>query len=188
VSYVSRMAVVLPWVMATAGSLLVATSATAAGKAGDVMQTDALGMNVLTYQYNPGPTKTTTVADAAVLSEFVGAHDYVIDRVRLGMNLQFSEQLSPAPGSTDGSRFRTFALLPQIGWDFWGPMFAAFVVTVAPWSSGTSAFGFGFQGLLGVGFPIGDRIKLTAAAEVPFNFVPSRTVGLTPLLGVSIRL
>jgi hypothetical protein len=100
-----------------------------------------------------------------VLSEFVGAHYYFVDRVRLGMNLQFSEQLAPAPGPKGGSDFRTFALLPQIGWDFWGTMFAALVVTVAPWTSGTGTFDFGLQALLGAGIPIADRVNLTSRSR-----------------------
>jgi hypothetical protein len=158
--------------------------ARAAGKQGDVVQSDAFGMNLVTYAFDT--KKTTTVADAAVLSEFVGAHYYVIDGLRVGMNLQFSEQLAPSPSS--GSDFRTFALLPQVGWDFWGPMFAAFVASIEPWTSGGSTFDFGLQGVIGAGIPLGSRVKLTGALEVPFFFVVHRTVGLTPLIGVSIRL
>jgi hypothetical protein len=94
-------------VVTTTGASLISADAQAAGKEGDFVETDTLGMNVVTYQYNPTPTKTTTVADAGVLSEFVGLHYFFIDRVRLGMNLQFSEQLAPAPSATDGSRFRS---------------------------------------------------------------------------------
>ena len=102
------------------------------------------------------------------------------------MNLQLSEQLRPDPAA--GSRFRTFALLPQVGWDFWGPMYAALVVTIAPWTSGAKTFDFGLQGVLGAGLPITDRVKLTGAVEIPANFVVHRTLGLTPLLGASFRL
>ncbi len=161
-----------------------ADSARAAGRQGDLVQSDTLGMNLVTYQFDTG--KTSTVGDAAVLTEFVGLHYYVIDRLRLGMNLQFSEQLTPAPST--GSDFRTFALLPQIGWDFWGPLFAALVVTVAPWTSGTSTFDFGFQGVFGAAVPVANRLKIVMAAEVPVNLVVHRTIGFTPLLGVSIRL
>jgi hypothetical protein len=171
---------------ASAGWLLAPTTARAAGKQGDVVQTDTLGMNLVNHAFDTD--KTTTVGDAAVLSEFVGAHYFFVDRVRLGLNLQFSEQLEPAPAPKGGSRFRTFALLPQIGWDFWGPMFAALVVTVAPWTSGTSTFDFGFQAVLGAGIPIADGVKITGAIEVPVNFVVHRTIGLTPLLGMSFRL
>ncbi|MGO9835727.1 MAG: hypothetical protein ACLP1X_16105 [Polyangiaceae bacterium] len=123
------------------GWSLASATAWAAGNQGDFLQTDTLGMNILNHQFDTG--KTSTLANEAVLSEFVGAHYYFVDRVRLGMNFQFSEQLEPAPATADGSRLRTFALLPQIGWDFWGPMFAALVVTVAPWTSGTGTFDFG---------------------------------------------
>jgi hypothetical protein len=158
--------------------------ALAAGKTGDVIQTDTLGMNFVTYAFDT--KKTTTVADATVLSEFTGAHYYFIDGLRAGMNLQFSEQLRPTV--TTGSTFRTFALLPQLGWDFWGPMFAGLVVTVAPWTSGTPTFDFGLQALLGAGIPVSSRVKIAGLIEVPANFVVHRTIGFTTLLGVSIRL
>ncbi len=167
------------------GWSLASATAWAAGNQGDFLQTDTLGMNILNHQFDTG--KTSTLANEAVLSEFVGAHYYFVDRVRLGMNFQFSEQLEPAPATADGSRLRTFALLPQIGWDFWGPMFAALVVTVAPWTSGTGTFDFGLQAVLGAGIPIADCVKITGAVEVPFNFVVHRTIGLTPLLGLSFR-
>jgi hypothetical protein len=163
-------------------------TAEAEGKQGDFVQSDTLGLRLLNYQYNPSPTQLKTIADQGVMSEFVGLHYFFIDRVRVGMNLQFSEQLAPPVGADNGIAFRTFAFLPQIGWDFWGPMFAAFVVTLAPWSSGTSTFEFGIQGVLGVGVPIVNRVKLTVAVEVPFTFAPDREVALTPLLGVAIRL
>jgi len=152
------------------------------------VQTDTLGLRLVNYEYNPPPAETKTIANQAFVSEFVGLHYFFIDRVRAGMNLQFGEQLAPPVGEDNGSAFRTFAFLPQIGWDFWGPMFAAFVVTIAPWSSGTSTFEFGVQGVLGAAIPIVDRVRLTMAVEVPFTFVPDREVALTPLLGVAIRL
>jgi hypothetical protein len=181
---------VLPAALATAMvvGVLVPRSANAEGKQGDLVQTDTVGLRLVNYTYDPPPAQTKTIADQGVLSEFVGLHYFFIDRVRLGMNLQFSEQLAPPVGPGNGTAFRTFAFLPQIGWDFWGPMFAAFVVTLAPWSSGTSTFEFGVQGVLGVGIPIVPRVKLTAAVEVPFTLAPDRAVALTPLLGVAIRL
>jgi len=140
--------------------LLVEAPALAAGKKGAFLQTDTLGMNVVNYQFDTG--KTTTVGDAAVLSEFVGLHYFVIDRLRVGLNFQFSEQLAPNPAT--GSTFRTFAILPQVGWDFWGPLFVALVITVAPWTSGTPTFDFGLQAVFGVGIPITEHFKLRPKA------------------------
>jgi hypothetical protein len=185
---VPRSFVFITLITATTAGVLVPRAAKAEGKQGDFVQTDTLGLRLINYTYDPPPTQTKTIANQAFLSEFVGLHYFFVDRVRLGMNLQFSEQLAPPVGQDNGIAFRTFAFLPQIGWDFWGPMFAAFVVTLAPWSSGTSTFEFGLQGVLGVGIPIVNRVKITAAVEVPFTLVPDREVALTPLLGVAIRL
>lgn len=156
----------------------------AAPKQGDVVQTDTLGMNVVSY--NMDTSKTTTVSDSAGLSEFVGAHYFFADDWRVGMNLQFTELLTtPPPGD---NRFSTFALLPQVGWHFYGPLFAALVFGILPRTSGGGNLDLALQGVVGAGVPIADRVNLTAALEVPYNFYVHRTIGLTPLLGVSIRL
>lgn len=165
-----------------------APSASAAPKQGTWVQTDTLGMNMVSHNFDNG--KTTSVGDVAGLSEFVGLHYFVVDGVRLGMNLQFTELLTaPAP---EQSRFATFALLPQVGWHFYGPLFAALVFTVAPWTQGgandSNNFDLSVQGVVGAAIPIAERVNLTAAAEVPYNFLVHRTIGLTPLLGLSIRL
>ena len=157
----------------------------AAGKQGDIVQTDTLGMNVVSY--NLDTSKTTTVADSAGLSEFVGAHYFFADGWRVGMNLQFTELLAPSP-PPGGNRFSTFALLPQVGWHFYGPLFAALVFGVLPRTSGGANLDFAVQGVFGAGIPISDRVNLTGALEVPYNFYIHRTIGLTPLLGISIRL
>ena len=164
---------------------LVPFAAAAAGKRGDFVQTDTLGMNVVSHDFTAGATHT--VSDATVLSEFVGLHWFVADGVRLGMNLQFSETLQPEPPA-GRSRFATFALLPQIGWDFYGPLFTALVFTIAPRTGGASDLDLGLQGVLGAGFPIAQRVKLNLALEVPFNFYIHRTLGLTPLVGIGVRL
>ena len=151
-------------------------------------QSDTLGMNLVSW--NVDTSKTTTVSDTTALSEFIGIHYFFIDNVRLGVNLQFTEYLS-TPKSTQ-SRLATFAVLPQIGWHFAGPFYAAFVLTIAPWTGGVSNFVLGVQGVLGVGIPLAERVKLTLAIEVPVNFgitsTTSTTIGFTPLLGISIRL
>lgn len=167
-----------------AAIVFVPARAVAEGKQGDVVQSDTLGMNLVTHTFDTG--ETTTVKDETVLSEFVGLHYFLVDGIRVGMNLQLSEQLTPTPSS--GSDLRTVAFLPQVGWDFWGPMFAALVGTVAPWTSGTSKFDAGFQGVLGVAIPLASHVKLTFAGEVPVNLVVHRTIGFTPLIGVAFRL
>jgi hypothetical protein len=170
---------------ALVGVLLPAV-ALAVPEKGTIIQTDTLGMNIVSYDYNSATTKT--IADRAELSEFVGVHYFFLDGLRVGLNLQFTERLEPAPAN-GGSYFRTFAILPQIGWHFYDPFFAALVMTIAPYIDGSSnVFTFGFQGVFGAGFSLTERVKLTAALEIPFNFVGLKTIGLTPLLGISIKL
>ncbi|HUB08167.1 MAG TPA: hypothetical protein VMB50_14260 [Myxococcales bacterium] len=170
--------------LALLASLTLAAGLASAAEPGEISQTDALGMNVVTWNLTKGTT--TTVANAQVLSEFVGAHYYVWRDVRLGLVLQFSEQL--APEVTAGSPFRTFALLPQVGWNVWGPFFVAGVLTIAPFSNGGANWTLGVQAVGGAAWTVAKWVKLTAAVEVPYNFYDAQTVGLTPIVGASFRL
>ncbi len=163
---------------------LVWVSLAAHAEKGDFVQSDNLGMNMVTWNLSKGTT--TTVADAKVLSEFVGLHYYFAKDVRVGLNLQFSEQLDPEPKT--GDRFRTFALLPQIGWNISGPLFVAAIFTIAPRTGGGGNLVLGVQALAGASFPISERVRFSVALELPYNFYPDQTIGLTPLLGLSIRL
>jgi hypothetical protein len=153
-------------------------------KQGDVVQTDTLGMNLVSWNLDSG--KTTTVADQAGLSEFVGAHYFVADKWRVGMNFQFTELLTTPPKGTNP--FWTFALLPQVGWHFYDPFFAAAVFTFAPRTRGAGNLDMGVQAVLGAGLKLADGVRLTGAIEVPYNFYVSRTIGITPLLGLSVKL
>lgn len=158
-------------------------AATAAAGEGDVVQSDNLGMNVVTWNLSQGTFDS--VFDKPVLSEFVGLHRYFWQDVRLGMNIQVSEALYPPK---KGDPLRTFALLPQIGWNCGGPFFVAGVFTFAPITNGTERLVLGVQAVGGASFEIVPRVKLSAAIEVPYNFFPDQTIGLTPLAGVSFRL
>jgi len=167
-----------------AAGLFASSPARAVPEQGTVVQTDTLGMNMVSHNFDT--SKTTTVSDSAGLAEFVGAHYFFARGWRVGMNLQLTELLStPAPGE---SAFTTFALLPQVGWHFYGPLFAALVFGILPRTDGVSNLALNTQGVLGAAVPVADRVSLTAAIEVPYNFYVHRTIGLTPLLGVSIRL
>lgn len=172
-------------ITAMIGAAVVVTStARAAPEQGTVVQTDTLGMNLVSH--NIDTNRTTTVANSVGLSEFIGAHYFFADGWRVGMNLQFTELLTaPAPG---GNRFSTFALLPQVGWHFYGPMFAAVVFGILPRTSGGANFDLAVQGVFGAAIPLTGRVNLTGALEVPYNFYIHNTIGLTPLLGVAIRL
>jgi hypothetical protein len=172
-----------------AGALLLvgvlwAPAAHAVGKQGDVIQTDTIGTSLLSYDLDAKTTKT--VKDFVNLSEFVGLHAYVVDRVRVGMNLQFSERLWPAlPPSK--SRFQRFALLPQVGWNFYDPFFTALVFGVAPRTDGRQHVNLTLQAVLGVSLPLSSRVRVSVAGEVPWTYYDKHTLGVTALTGISIR-
>ena len=164
--------------------LLCAIPARAETPAGTWNEVDNLGMSVVSWDLDTG--KSTTPADALVLGEFIGLHYFVVDNVRLGMNVQFSEFISNPPAGE--SRLARVALLPQIGWTFAGPLFAALVVSIAPWSSGSATFELGIQAVIGAALSVTDHVRLTAALEIPFDFLNHRTIGITPLVGLSIKI
>jgi len=157
----------------------------AAGRSGDLIQSDILGMNLTTLNLETGATKG--IASTGGLSQMIGLHYYVADGVRVGMNFLFTEQVWGAHPPS-GSGFSTFGILPQVGWDFWGPMFGAVALSFLPRTSGTALLDLGVQGIVGAGLPLSKVVGLTGAVQVPFNFKIARTIGITPLLGVSIKL
>jgi hypothetical protein len=159
--------------------------ARATGKQGEFIQTDTLGTSVVTRDFTTRQTKT--IADATNLSEFVGLHLYVLDHWRMGMNLQFTEQLAPTP-PPGVSRFRAFAVLPQLGCNFYDPFFAALIYKIAPRTNGKNELDMAIQGLLGVGFPVSSRMRVSFAVEAPFAFYIHRTLGMSVLTGISFRL
>jgi hypothetical protein len=164
---------------------LTTNHAWAAGKQGEFLQTNSVGTSVVTRDFTTH--HTTTIADYKNLSEFVGLHLYVLDRWRMGMNLQFTEQLAPAPPA-GSSRFRTFAVLPQLGCNFYDPFYASLIYKIAPRTNGRSELDMAVQALLGVGVPVSSRVRATFALEAPFAFYIHRTLGLVVLAGMSIRL
>ena len=166
-------------------SVLLSTPAHATGKRGVIIQTDSVGSSLVTYDLDAKSAKS--VRDVFNLSEFVGLHAYVVDRVRVGMNLQFTERVWPAlpPGK---SRFQRFALLPQVGWNFCDPAFAALVFGVAPRTDGRQHVNLTLQGVLGVGFPLSSRVRWSVAGEVPWTYYDKHTLGFTALTGISVRL
>lgn len=180
--FISR---ILSFFIAGTLCLLAPHASGAAPSRGDVIQTDTVGMSMVTRDFTTHTTKT--VADATNLSEFVGLHYYFVDRWRLGMNVQLTEQLAPVPPA-NGSRIRSYALLPQLGCNFYDPFFAALIYKVAPRTNGESKLDMAVQGLLGVGLAVSRRVRVTFAAEAPFAFHIHRTLGLTLLTGISIRL
>ncbi len=152
---------------------------------GEWIDTDMVGMNAYTYNFDNHTD--TNVGSTQELSDFVGLHYYVVDHVRLGMNLQFTERLAPEPPTGTG-RFQTFALLPEVGWNFSRPFYATLLATIAPWTNGKDLFDAGFRGLIGALTPFTPSIRGSIALEVPVTFVQATTVGVTLLAGLSISL
>jgi hypothetical protein len=162
----------------------VAGSARAAGKQGEFIQTDTLGMTLVTRDLDQHTTRT--VKDVVNLSEFVGLHGYVVDRVRLGVNLQLTERLWPEPAP--GARIQRFAVLPQIGWNFYDPFFTALVFGFAPRTDGKEHLNLSLQAVLGVSLPISKSVRVSVAGEVPWTFYDRHLIGFTALTGIAIRL
>ena len=161
-----------------------AGTAAAAGKRGELIQTDALGMSLLSRDLDHHTTRT--VRDVVNLSQFVGLHGYVIDRVRLGVNLQLTERLWPEP--EPGARIQRLAILPQIGWNFCDPFFTALVFGFAPRTEGKEHLNLSLQAVLGVSLPISKRVRFSLAGEVPWTFYDRNVIGVTALTGIAIRL
>lgn len=175
------------WLLATAACLALLSltgRAHAAPKKGDWLQTDSLSMLLVTRDFTTN--KTSTVRKATNLSAIVGLHYYVVDRVRLGMGLQFTERLrpEPAPGT---SRFQRFALMPQIGWSFRDPFYTALIFSYAPRTQGRAITDMSLIAVFGAAFPVTRRMKFSIAAEVPYAFYDHQMLGLVGLTGVSFR-
>ncbi len=168
----------------SAALLVVAGSAHATGKRGEFIQTDTLGMSLVTRDLDHDTTRT--VADVVNLSQFIGLHGYVVDRVRLGANFQLTERLWPEPAP--GARIQRLAILPQIGWNFYDPFFTALVFGFAPRTDGMMHLNLSLQAVLGVSLPISKRVRFSLAGEVPWTFYDRHLLGFTALTGISIRL
>ncbi|HYP90408.1 MAG TPA: hypothetical protein VEQ59_19685 [Polyangiaceae bacterium] len=175
------------WLAALLAALLMSLPARAhaAPKQGDGLQTDSLSMLLVNRDYTAH--RTTSLKDAVNLSGIVGLHYYFIDRVRIGMGLQYTERLwpNPPPGS---SRWQRFAFMPQIGWSFYDPFYTALLLSYAPRTQGRAEPDLAIIGALGAAFPVTKRMKLSLAVEVPYAFLYHRTLGLVGLTGVSFRL
>jgi len=132
-------------------------------------------------------TKTSSsIKDTVNLSGVVGLHYYFVNRVRIGMGLQFTERLWPQP-PMGTSRFQRFALMPQLGWSFADPFYTALIFSYAPRTLGRANLDMAIIGALGAALPITRRMKLSLAVEVPYAFYYHHTLGLIALMGVSFR-
>jgi hypothetical protein len=149
---------------------------------GDFLQTDTLGMSLVSRDLTLG--RTRTVEDATNLSQLVGLHYYFAERFRAGMTFQVTERLWPEPAG-EQSRLQRLALLPQIGWRFYDPFFTALMLSYAPRTDGKPNPALAVQAALGVAFPLAERVNVSVALEVPYTFYPRHVIGVTSLAGVS---
>jgi hypothetical protein len=152
---------------------------------GDVVVADNIGVPLYTHNFDTG--KDTSVGDKLTISEFLGAHVFITRTIRVGMMVQWTEQYTGdlASGS---DHFTTFALLPQVGWNFYDHFSAAAIFTYAPRSNGKNELDLGVQALLGYGLPITKNASVNLLLEVPYNFHVARTIGITPLAGLTMDL
>jgi hypothetical protein len=172
------------WLMVGLFAMTWSREVAAGGKKGDFLQTDTLGVSLISCDLTA--QKTRTVGDAVNLSEFAGLHYYAVDRLRFGMNLQLTERLWPDPPPPQ-SRVQRFAFLPQIGWNFYDPFFAGLVFAFAPRSDGLPKWSLGVHAVVGASIPVSKVVSVSAALEVPWTYYPHRMIGLTALTGVSFR-
>jgi hypothetical protein len=170
--------------LATAALLFSAGTASAAPRQGEFLQTDTLGVSLVTRDLTAKTTKT--VSDATNLSEYVGLHYYAIDRVRFGMNVQLTERLTPAPPYPQ-SRLQRFAFLPQVGWNFYDPFFAGLVLVFAPRTDGQAKLALGVNAIFGVSIPLSKVVSLSGAVEVPYTYYRHQSIGVTGLAGVAFK-
>jgi hypothetical protein len=170
---------------AAASAWLALAAPALAREAGDVVVADNLGVPLYTHNFDTG--KDVGVGDKLLISEFIGAHYFVTSTVRVGMMVQWTEQYT-GPVAPGADHFTTFALLPQVGWNFYDHLSAAAIFTYAGRAGGKDQFDLGIQGLIGYSPPITRSASLNLALEIPYNFYLSRTIGVTPLVGLTIAL
>jgi hypothetical protein len=162
----------------------ITVSAHAGPKRGDVLQTDGLSMLLVSHDYTTNTN--SSIRNIINLSGNVGLHYYFVDRVRLGMSLQFTERIWPEPPA-GSSRFQRFALMPQLGWSFYDPFFTALLFSYAPRTQGRALPDMAVLAALGAALPISDRVKFSVALEGSYAFLHHRTLGLVAITGISFR-
>ena len=169
-----------------AGLAAALSSPVLAAQAGDITAPFSIGTNVYTHRYasEGKPAKDTTSKDSFQISEFPGIGYFVTDQLRLGVNLQFTEVVRQ-PAKPLPSRFSSFAILPQINYNFWGPLTASLVPSFATRLGGESQYAFYVQGVLTAAMPLTDRLAATGGFEIPVFLDPYRSIGFTPIVGVS---
>jgi hypothetical protein len=61
-----------------------------AAEPGECVVANNLGLPLYTHNFDSG--KTTTIDDKVLLSQFIGAHCFLTEHLRLGMMFQWTEQ------------------------------------------------------------------------------------------------
>jgi hypothetical protein len=171
--------------LGSCAALAYSTGASAAPKQGAVLQTDTLSMLLVSRDYTK--KRTSSLKDNVNLSANVGLHYYFVDRVRIGMGLQFTERVWPEPPA-GVSRFQRFALMPQLSWSFHDPFYVALSFSYAPRTLGGANLEMSILGALGAALSVTRSMKLSFAVQVPFVFQPHRALGLVAISGVSFSL
>jgi hypothetical protein len=156
-----------------------------AAEAGDVIAVNNIGVPLYTHNFDTG--KDVGVGDKLLVSEFIGGHYFITDTVRVGMMVQFTEQYT-GDVAKGADHFTTLAFLPQVGWHFCKRLYVAAIFTYAPRAGGKDQLDLGLQALFGGSIPVTKNASLGLALEIPYNFYVNRTVGFTPLVGLTYKL
>lgn len=164
---------------------LASASAHAAPKQGEGLQT--VGVSTLLVSRDFTEHTTSTIAKAFNLTETVGLHYYVVDRVRLGVGFQLTERITPKP-EPGSSRLQRVAFLPQVGYSFADPFFTALAVSYAPRTRGRALPDVALMGVLGAGVALSRGVRFSVALEVPWAFHYHQTLGLIVYSGLGFRL
>jgi hypothetical protein len=156
-----------------------------APRRGEGLQTDGLSTTVVNRDFSD--QTTASLATVFNLSEVVGLHYYVADRVRMGMGLQFTERVAPEP-ERGSSRLQRIAFMPQLGYNFSESLYTAVMASYAPRTRGRAIPDLSLTGVLGVGFPLADGVRFSVALEAPWAFRYHQTFGLVVYSGLGFRL
>jgi hypothetical protein len=174
----------LLWLALALSVSFVSSTASAAPRRGEGLQTDGISVSLVNRDFDD--QKTTTIRRVFNLSEIVGFHYYVADRVRLGLSLQMTERVTPEP-EPGSSRLQRVAFLPQVGWNFRDPLYAGLAVSYAPRTRGRPIPDVALMPILGISLPLGESVRFSVALEAPWAFHYHQTLGLVAYTGLAFR-
>lgn len=163
---------------------LLSSVANAAPRRGDGLQTDGVSASLVNRDFDE--QKTTTIRRVFNLTETVGFHYYFANRVRLGIGLQMTERITPRP-EPGSSRLQRVAFVPQIGWNFYEPLYAGLAFSYAPRTRGRPIPDLAVMPILGVSVPLSESVRFSVALEAPYAFYYHRTLGLIAYTGLAFR-